>query len=279
MNLRVGAKAGLLVLLVLGLQGRAEQDKMRYPGHLQPFLLGKSGKILVQKRGDTLATCSLQDGKLIHTFRMHRGFSQYDVSADERWLVGCNSGDVRVWNLQTGQQLWHQDQGQSSIGWSCDVSFSWDGLSFVVCGNRDLFASFAVVFDTRTGRWIRAISSPPGETFWSAALSPDGAKGVLVGLRRQLHSFDVNTRALKNLKVEAEGPIRYSAADGNSILCHTHNPQTGDFRLRLVNLKDPPSWKEMEDFQPNRSDRRRMGAFLSVGHSTIERTSKLRISD
>jgi hypothetical protein len=238
--LKTGLVAALLALLVLCVQGeRAEATKIDTSPR-PALLVGKAGLLIALKADDRLVAYSLKDGTPLHEFRAGGRVRSLEVSPDGRSLACSGSGHVAAWDLRSGRRLWHLGPGRSGLEYPSDPSFAWDGGSFVVTGYEGL-----VVYETTTGREIQTIRL---ESFLSAALSPDGSKGVVVDHEGQLHTFEVATGALKATGVRADGPARYSA-DGKYVACRSDNSGM-DGVLRVVKLGGPPTWRDVDGLYP-----------------------------
>jgi WD40 repeat protein len=240
MKLWPALTAALLALLVLCVQGeRAEGTKI----DVRPrpaLLVGQAGLLVALKADDCLAAYSLEDGTLAHEFQAGDWVQAFDVSADGRFLACSGSGHVSAWDLRSGSRLWQLGPPRSGLHSAEDVSFAWDGRSFVVSD----YPGHAAVYDTRTGREVQAVDSP--QTPMSAALSPDGSKGVLVDSEGRLYTFEVADGDLTAVGVRAGWPARYSA-DGKYVACRSKDSGV----LRVVKVGEPPSWKDVPGLYPD----------------------------
>jgi hypothetical protein len=159
------------------------------------------------------------DGKLIHRFPAGSRVHKFDVSEDEKFLIVACDRAIGAWDLISGLQLWSKGPNEAGIEPSYDISLAWNGKSFVVCNERD----FALVYETHNGQQISKIEMPPGRTsFVSAALSPDGSRGVFVTMGGQLFTFDVAEGAITDTGIRGDRPVRYSA-NGKYITMQTNN--------------------------------------------------------
>jgi hypothetical protein len=68
----------------------------------------------------------------------------------------------------------------------------------------------------------------------SAALSPDGSKGVLIDLGERLYTFDVGTGVMKDTGWKGAWPVRYSS-DGRHVAMRSSNSGRQE-QLRIVEV-------------------------------------------
>jgi hypothetical protein len=253
MKVRPALTAALLALLVLCVQGeRAEGTKI--DDRPRPaVLVGKAGLVVALKAEDCLAAYTLKGGTPLQEFQAGGPVQEFDVSADGRFLACSGSGYVAVWDLQAGRRLWQLGPARTGLKFAYDLSFARDGRSFVVTD----YAGIVAVYETGTGREVRAFRL---DLPMPAALSPDGSRGVLVDHGRRLNTFEVAGGALKATEVRASWPARYSA-DGKYIACRSEKSGV----LRVVEVGDPPSWKDIEGLYPRHVRPAEDGTFLVSG--------------
>jgi hypothetical protein len=228
-----GLTAALFAVLVLCLNGERTEGTKPKMEPKPALLLARSKQVVVFDSMISLAAYGVTDGKRLHRFQAGGRIQKFDVSADERFLVCCGEGLVALWDLQRGQRLWQRRPRMPDLIDIYDVSFAWDGLSFIVSSR-----GFAVVYETRGGKEIQKVSLP-GVPPVSAALCPDGSKGVLVGDKQWLYTFEVASGRLTRTEVRATGPVRYSA-DGKYVAYRSD----GSDLLRVVKLEALPGWKD-----------------------------------
>jgi WD40 repeat protein len=211
-------------------------------------LLPGSGQFVALDSWRGAALYRLRDGSVVHRFRAGGLVNAMAVTADETvLLLGCDDGSLGAWELATGALLWERLGGDDIPGFVTDASFAGDGRSVVVCDIQGQ----ALVYETQTGRKLGGVRLPPWErSFVSAALSPDGSRGVLVDTAGRLSAFDVATGGLEDTKVHAWRPVRYSV-DGKCIAVAAGND--GLDHLRLVHTDG--SWFVRD-----------LGEFVAIGH-------------
>jgi WD40 repeat protein len=193
----------LLALLVVAVHAeRAVATKIDM--HPRPtLLLSKSGTFIAQDTPRSVALYRLTDGKLLHRFQSPEHTDPIDATADEKFLALCGGGSIGVWDIATGRMLWQKSRFETGIDHIYDVSFARNGKSFLVSPGDDR----AIVYGTDSGKIIRTIRFPPQQgAVMSAALAPDGLKGVLVDLGNDLFTFDVATTALTPMKLKGAWP-------------------------------------------------------------------------
>jgi WD40 repeat protein len=197
------------------------------------IILESSGRFLAQDSWKGVALYKISDLSLIRSFRAKESVCTFDVTRDEAVvLLGCGDGSLAAWELTSGKLLWEFSPAKSGLRYVYDVCFAADGKSVIVCDLQDQ----ALIFESRTGRRIGAVSFPPGQTtIFSAALSPDGSRAVVLG-DGSMHVFDTRTGALTNTGVNGYRPVRYSL-DGKYIALGGGTSED-DGRLRIVNADD-----------------------------------------
>jgi hypothetical protein len=209
---------------------------------------------ITQDAWNSMALFDVKDGRVIHRFPSEGWVRQIAVTADEKLLlVAADDGRLDLWDLNTGERRW---QKQLGFGYLYDISFSGDGLSFSAGGDLGT----AGVFETRTARLIRDVRVP-GSSVMSVALTPDGSQGVFVDLGNRLHSFDVATGAVKEIRGGVGWPIRFSS-DGKYLACSN----VGLTRLRVLKVEAHLAHRDFGDFDDVRVIRPlKDGSFQVVG--------------
>jgi hypothetical protein len=198
------------------------------------FLLPRSKQFVVQDAWDSVATYGIKDGEVVHKFPARERVNKFDVTADEEFLViACADGSVGVWELETGNRRWWKGQRATGLNYIYDVSFARDGKSLVLSSE----AGYAAIYETQTGLQKGTIRFPPNQTsIMSAALSPDGSRGVLIDLGERLFTFDVGTGLMKDTGLKGAWPVRYSS-DGSSVAMRSSNSGRNE-KLRIVTIGD-----------------------------------------
>src|SRR5262249_51787339 len=151
-------------------------------------------------------------------------------------LTGYSSG-ICLWDLRTGEQLWHKTSQEAELEGVQDICFARDGRSFIAC-NMD---ANVLTFETRTGRRLGQASLKRGETSpLSATLAPNGSRGAFVGVGERLYTFDAATGAVQDTGMAAAWPVRFSS-DGQRLACRSNNSGTRE-ELRIVSLDGRPAF-------------------------------------
>jgi hypothetical protein len=181
-------------------------------------LLPNSGQFVAQNAWNGVALYRRDDLSLIYSFPAGAAVCRLAVTPDEgTLLLGCNDGSLSAWDLSTGQKLWAVPSSRNGPGIVYDVCCSHDGMSVVVSDSNGQAMTFAVA----TGRLLGTVRLPQ-ERVMSAALSPDGSRGVLVTLGEKLIAFDVATGRTQDTGMQGAWPVRYST-DGKYIALRSDN--------------------------------------------------------
>jgi WD40 repeat protein len=143
------------------------------------------------------------------------------ATSDEKFLLlACYDGQLKLFDLRTGAAIWTKRPMDTGLRFVHDASFAWDGRSLIACDDR----GEAFIYDTTTGKQIGAVKFPPMQTsILSAALSPDGSKGVLIDAGHQVFKFDTATGEPQDTGLKGFLPIRYSA-NGRYFSFSSDNP-------------------------------------------------------
>lgn len=210
-----------------------------YDQRPRPAVLFSDGQFVAQEAINTV-TLHGATGTPVNKFVAAGDISHLAVTPDERYLALAGAGFVMAADLQSGKTMWSKVGAQSGLSHVYDVSFAWDGRTFVV-SNVD---GFVQIYETTTGKLIQTIRLPPNQTsVMSAALSPDGSTGVLVDLGAQVFTFDVSTGAMKPTGITGAWPIRYSA-DGRYFAFRSDNSGSSE-HLRIVAVAAPTAYKDV----------------------------------
>jgi hypothetical protein len=195
-------------------------------------LLTKSGGFIAQNAPNSVALYRVADGRLLHSFAVGGAITQIDVTADEELLlITCDDGSLSVWTIATGVRRWQHGRSQSGLSYIYDGAFAGNGKSLVACDS----AGKVAVYDTSTGKRLSLTQAGPQyDMTLSAALSPGGSRGVVIGLTEQLFTFDVATGTAQDTSLKGAWPVRYSA-DGKYIAFRSSNSGSEE-RLRVVAL-------------------------------------------
>ncbi len=202
----------LFIVAMICLPTSSTQAKSRLPPQkhdrdrvaMHGILLRKSDRFIVNSRPERLRLYRLKDGRLLREFGGEDIIPAIDVDPNEQFIAaGCSQGRTLVWDLNSGRKIWERKPQGETGAW--DVSFAADGKSLVVADR----SGRAFIYETSSGRIIRTIKLDDNHVR-SAALSPDGSKGVLVDWERKLRFFDVRTGETRSTGIGAHSRIRYS---------------------------------------------------------------------
>jgi hypothetical protein len=181
------------------------------------------------------------NGQPIHRFSAGARVEMIDLTTDQKsLLVACGDGSLSLWDLATGNNLWRKTRAQTGLPSVSDACFAWDGRSFVVAD----FRAAAVVFHTDTGERVGPTAGPPRQIdVFTAALTPDGSGGVLIGLEEKVCIFEVRTGVMRDTGVKGAWPARCST-DGKYAAFRSSNRGSGE-SLRLLTLDANPSSRDV----------------------------------
>ena len=223
-----------LALFIVGIITEICQATKIDMGPRPTNLLTRSRQFIAQDAWNSVALYSMDDSKPIRRFPASASINEFEATVDEGLLlIACANGEIGVYKIDTGEKLWWRTSSQTGLGYIYDASFSWDGKTLVACNERD----FLVIFNALTGEQIGKVSFPPNQTnIMSAALSPDGTKGVLVTLGGRLCTFDTNSGQMKDTGLTGAAPVRYSA--GGKFIALRSNNSGDDEQLRIVAVEN-----------------------------------------
>jgi WD40 repeat protein len=228
-------------------------------------VLPNSGQFIAQDAWNGVALYRLNDLSLVYSFRVEASVGGFAVTPDEGiLLLGCSDGSLSAWDLSTGQKLWAIHSSPNAPSDVQDVCCSHDGLSVVASGRYGQVQVFAV----GTGQLLGTVQFPQGSVM-SAALSPDGVRGVLVTDSQKLIAFDVATGQTQDTGIQGAWPVRYSV-DGKYVALRSDNDW--GVHLRVVKtdgwaIQDFADFRKPDPIQPTAD-----GGFLvttRVGYDTV----------
>jgi hypothetical protein len=236
--------AGLIALVVCGSFQSPASGTTYDTRPRESILLEDSARFVAQDGMDSVALYQVADGSVVHRFPAPAYVKRIALSPDEKHLlVACKDGSLVLWRVATGERLWQKNPGESGVRYVWDASFSVSGERFVVCDYQDR----AVVFDTRTGGQVGAVSFPPGRTHvMSAALGSDGSRGFMIDLGDRLHRFDLADGRPVDTGLRGGWPVRYSS-DGKVIAFRSNNSGSAE-RLSVARVGDPLTRQDLGDF-------------------------------
>ncbi len=184
-------------------------------------------------------------GKRLHTFPGHPNNLVHDVafSPDGKILASCDETIVRLWDVNTGQQIRILTKHPNMV---LSVSFSPDGKTLASGSVAD---NFVRLWDVNTGQQINTLSINDEEWLfraWDVVFSPDGDTVASAGSDVhlwQLSDADLNHhhRRLRNGRYPHYpiSDVSFSP-DGNTIACsgfreaHVWDVKTGELIRVLI---------------------------------------------
>jgi hypothetical protein len=206
------------------------------------IVLNDSQRFIAQISWNSMALYRVSNGTIINRFKSSGWINCIAATPDEKLLLlACSNGSLSLWEIETGELLWGLSGRQTGLHYVYDVCFSHDGQSFIVSN----FTDPALVFRTNTGERIGAVGFRQ-TNIMSAALSPDGSKGVAIELGQHIHTFDLATAVLTDTRFEGGWPIRYSV-DGKHIACRSSN-SGADERLAIMTVGETLTRQDLGQF-------------------------------
>ncbi len=176
-------------------------------------MLRRSDQFLAQDGVDGVALYNFSDRSLVRRFRARSRVDNFGVGLDEDILVLVSrNGHISARDLGAGDCLWDlspEQTGSNSIyvPWHFQV-----GRSFVIESGQ--YRHW--IFDTRTGNRVGAVPRPPGQTrIETAALEPEGTKGVFVGTDGELYSFDVTSGSVAKTGLAGLSNVSHAVCSSN----------------------------------------------------------------
>ena len=135
----------------------------------------------------------LQTGKLLRNFSQSEGVvTSVAISPDARWVAaGSMDSTVRIWNLETGDEVRHFAglYSGSFKGSAYSEVFSPDGQRVLTTTSDGL----PRLWDVATGKELHIFEGPNEEMMHCAALSPDGREVLTGGYDQTARLWDAAT--------------------------------------------------------------------------------------
>jgi WD40 repeat protein len=181
------------------------------------LFLPHSGQFIAQDAMNGVALYRLNDRGLVHSFRAGAEVLRFAVTPDEKVLFLPDlDGNLSAHDLTTGQPVWHLSRWQTGLTSIWDVSFSQDGRFTLACGGDK---HEVLILETATGKLVRTLPTRLSRpAINSAALCPDGSRGVCTDSDGNLFAFEVATGLVKKLRsIGPTARIRYSV-DGKYVV-------------------------------------------------------------
>jgi WD40 repeat protein/serine/threonine protein kinase len=215
---------------------------LRHPEWVADMAATADGQFAVTCSDDgKLRVWSLNDAKLLRTFSTTGDsgtFSSVDISADGQLAAAAcpTEGTIRLWNLQTGEEL--KSDGNAFLSFGANTGRVWaarfapSSRELLIIGGND-----AELLDLAS-RETRARFSPHGVVA-SAGLSPDGTRAVTGSWDRTAKIWDAATgKVLVKIPALHEGYINSAcfSPDGGRVLTGSDD---GTARLWNANTGEP----------------------------------------
>jgi WD40 repeat protein len=197
-----------------------------------PILLN-TNQFLAHDSRDVVILYDL-NGKAIRKFVPRSGHvDTIAVTPDEKYLlIEADDGSLQLCEIQSGVTKWFLAPNKTGLDYGHGASFSADGQSFIICANAQ-----ALVMKTATGRRVVSVHFDDSEKheIASAALSPDGSKGVFVAWlwgqpEGQVYTFDTSTGTAHATGIAGSPGVQYSS-DGKYVALSASNSRS---QLRVI---------------------------------------------
>ncbi len=189
-------------------------------------------------------------GKKLLTLPGSEGFWCIAFNADGKLLAGGKKGEVKVWDIHTGEIL------RSLGGFSNETP----GMAFSPDGRHLITAHFdrtVRVWDMTTGHREDRIPRAHARTILGMALSPDGKAVVTAGLD-EVKVWDATGRYIDNLEPPHAGPCWCVAfrSDGKLLASASMDGtiklwNTGSWKQQGDDLRDPTGGVRSLAFSPD----------------------------
>ncbi|HEV8060627.1 MAG TPA: hypothetical protein VGP68_12165 [Gemmataceae bacterium] len=186
------------------------RDSKILPGSRPAVMLSRTDEFIAMNRQDSASLYRTKDAKQVRTFTASDcDIESLTVTLDERYLLAaCRGGAVRVWEIQNGAPVCSAHIPFSDNYYIHDASFSGDGKSFILVDH----GGHVLVYETSSGRIIREMKFPQEIFGVSAALSPEGTKGVVMSQGYLLYTFELAKGKLEETIFRGDRPVRYSSS-------------------------------------------------------------------
>jgi WD40 repeat protein len=151
------------------------------------FAVAPDGLAVTGGTDSTLRVWDLRTGRQVRVIRTDHPVGDQSLSGDGRWVAtaNINSGEVAIYERDTGRLLRKIDSGGRSVGSLC---FARQGHLLALSGNRaragfrdDRSEPFPALFDAGSGREVRRLDTSLESIGGPLAWSPDGKLLAAVG--------------------------------------------------------------------------------------------------
>ncbi len=164
---------------------------MYWVAFINEIRLSPDGKyIAIGKTGNNARLMDFKTGKLVRTFRGHKGIViSLDFSSDgKRLATGSVDGTVRIWDVETGDLIRQLPDRNSNIPYF-SVDFSPDG-NLLATGSWD---GRVRIWDLNTGDLLQSIRAHDDMSPYTVQFSQSGLYVISGGLDRKLKLFEIDT--------------------------------------------------------------------------------------
>ena len=166
---------------------------MYWVAFINEIRLSPDGKyVAIGKTGNNARLMDFETGKLVRTFRGHKGIViSLDFSPDGKHLAtGSVDGTVRIWDVESGELVIQLPDRNSNIPYF-SVDFSPDG-NLLATGSWD---GRVRIWDINTGDLLQSIRAHEDVSPYTVQFSQSGLYVISGGLDRKLKLFEIDTGA------------------------------------------------------------------------------------
>jgi WD40 repeat protein len=166
---------------------------MYWVAFINEIRLSPDGKyVAIGKTGNNARLMDFATGKLVSTFRGHKGIViSLDFSPDgKRLATGSVDGTVRIWDVENGDSVMQLPGRNSNIPYF-SIDFSPDG-NLLATGSWD---GRVKIWDLNTGNLLQSIRAHDDASPYTVQFSQSGLYVISGGLDRKLKLFEIDTGA------------------------------------------------------------------------------------